>query len=252
LAPAPEGADAEARRELEQLVEGHAALRGALEARLSHLQARLPGRSHRTLLALPWLARRGRAPGMLERPPAAQEMHRLWRRRDVRGTLAAAAACPGAAPTSSPAPARARAPRCSAVRLGRRRAARADEGAVADMLEVVAARGDAFRLEHAAAAAALAARLLAGPRAAAGLAMLAALQAWFGELLKGVCGAAPGPAAPEHRVDPAEVERRRRCEAARAALLEAAPAALRLAAAPGERGARAARVAAWLRAIALE
>jgi len=189
---------------------------------------------------------------MLERPPPAQEMHRLWRRRDVRGTLAAAAACPGAAPMSSPAPARARAPRCSAGRPGRRRAARADEGAVADMLEVVAVRGDAFRLEHAAAAAALAARLLAGARAAAGLAMLAALEAWFGELLRGVRGPRLGAAAADHRVDPAEADRRRRCEAARAALLEAAPAALRLAAAPGERGARAARVAAWLRDLARE
>jgi hypothetical protein len=233
-------------------VEGHAALRGALEARLSHLQARLPKALAPHPAGSAPAGPVGRAPGMLERPPPAQEMHRLWRRRDVRGTLAAAAACPGAAPMRSPAPARARAPRCSAVRLGRRRAARADEGAVADMLEVVAARGDAFRLEHAAAAAALAARLLAGARAAAGLAMLAALEAWFGELLRGVRGPRLGAAAADHRVDPAEADRRRRCEAARAALLEAAPAALRLAAAPGERGARAARVAAWLRDLARE
>ena len=60
----------------------------------------------------------------------------------------------------------------------------ADEGAAADLLEVLATRGDSFLLEHAAEAASVAATLLASPRASAGMAMLASLAAWFGEVIR--------------------------------------------------------------------
>lgn len=126
-------------------------------------------------------------------------------------------------------------------------APRADEGALADVMEALATRGDIFRLEHAGQAAALAATLLASAcarRAAAGVAMLASLMSWFGGVMKATCEASPSA------FDLSFEARRQRCAAARAALLSALPALPRLAAAPGEPGARARQLAAALQALA--
>ena len=115
------------------------------------------------------------------------------------------------------------------------------------MLEALATRRDAFRLEHAADAASLAAAVLPSAcvrRAAAGAAMLASLVEWFGEVIQGTCGASPGSAP-----DLSGEARRQRCEAARHAVLSALPDLARLASEPGEAGARARSVTASIQAL---
>ena len=123
----------------------------------------------------------------------------------------------------------------------------ADEGAIADVLEALATRRDAFRLEHAADAASLAAALLPSAcvrRAAAGAAMLASLMDWFRDVIQGTCSASPGSAP-----DLSGEVRRQRCKAARHAMLAAVPDLTRLAGEPGAVGARARDLTASLRTL---
>ena len=115
------------------------------------------------------------------------------------------------------------------------------------MLEALATRRDAFRLEHAADAASLAAAVLPSTcmrRAAAAAAMLASLMDWFWDVIQGTCSASPCSAP-----DLSGEARRQRCDAARRALLSALPALARLAREPGEVGARARTVIASLQTL---
>lgn len=117
----------------------------------------------------------------------------------------------------------------------------------------------------------MAATLLASPRASAGMAMLASLAAWFGEVIRDtyryismliIRSLIPTCIHPWHmenccptcRASPSVVDlsydvRRQRCAAARAALLAALPALRQLAPASGEPGALARRLILALQAL---